>query len=312
VREDRDTVEIKLPCSSCGDQLPLGAFSQDRSAPSRFYRMWTCKDCKNKGSTSGRGNGMDVRKVNHERMQQLEQAIKELTADGTMPTSREVMRHLGRSDDRQIRAYWDILAGQGKVPPRPRKGDLPQVQPSPERHAQLEKDRDRHNRKNAARQAAEEAEIARWRSEHEAIGGTVAARRTNPAVDARAKISAAITKCIVEISRALQDPDFTANLTETESSLVSDEFRLATAARKLAGLLEKIPDTRSPDGGNNPSGAPAKWKDPELVSAVRQRVLEDQPLTGLAATFGIAPGTVERAAIYAKGLIEAENTLTSF
>jgi hypothetical protein len=298
--------EIKLYCSSCDDDKPLSAFSRDSTAPSRFYRMWTCKDCKAARVTSGRGNGMKPRE-NTSRMSQVEQAINEIIASGSELSGRGVARHMGRNSDHGIRRDWDTLAAQGRVPPRPRATTA-----TPSRQAELEKDRNRHATKKAARKAAEQAELEQLRATHEAIGGAVATAITPQARDRRNEVSAAITKCIVAVSRALQEPGFYPELAAAESALVADEFRLHAAAQRLIDLLDKIPDTKQLNGGNNPSGAPAKWKDPELVSAVRQRVLTTQPLTGLAITFGVSPGTVERTAIYVRGLIEAEQAGTSF
>src|SRR6266568_2634329 len=295
---------VLLHCNACDRDLPLRAFSRDNSAPSRFYRMWTCQECKTAGRKSGRGNGMEVRKINMDRLSEVKQAIEELAAAGEPLTSRGVARHLGR-DDSAVRRDWDLLAAEGEAPPRPRAGPAPLPSSvSSARQAQLDRERVRHDKRRAARQAADRAEIEDWRGAHEAIGGAVATAASPQVKDARDKIIAAITRCIVEVSRALQDPGFSQGLADAESNLVSDDFRLSTAAQRLTGLLEKIPDTRHL--GTAASGAPAKWRDPELLAAVRVRVLADTPLTGLAIQFGVAPGTVERAAIYAKGLIAAE------
>lgn len=42
-----------------------------------------------------------------------------IAAEGGPLSSREVMRRMGRNDDRIIRKDWDDLAAAGKVPPRP-------------------------------------------------------------------------------------------------------------------------------------------------------------------------------------------------
>lgn len=55
-----------------------------------------------------------------ERKNQVEYHLKQMLSEGTTPSSREVMRRMGRSDDRSIRKDWDALAVEGRAPVRPR------------------------------------------------------------------------------------------------------------------------------------------------------------------------------------------------
>lgn len=57
---------------------------------------------------------------NQQRKEEVERHIHALVQEGRLLSSREVMRRMGRADDRVIREDWDGLAAEGKVPERSR------------------------------------------------------------------------------------------------------------------------------------------------------------------------------------------------
>lgn len=54
------------------------------------------------------------------RREQVEALVKSIIdASGKTPSSREIARRMGRSDDRTIRKDWDMLHKEGRLPERP-------------------------------------------------------------------------------------------------------------------------------------------------------------------------------------------------
>lgn len=60
---------------------------------------------------------------NTQRREEVERHVRALIAEGAFLSCKEVMRRMGRNDDRAIRKDWDELAAEGRVPRRPRPGD---------------------------------------------------------------------------------------------------------------------------------------------------------------------------------------------
>jgi len=112
------------------------------------------------------------------------------------------------------------------------------------RQAELEKRRTKAAEKQAEKRAEQEAEEARWREAHEAVGGAVARTSRAPSLRVQAtqdRIKAAMSDCILALTRALQDPGLDVDLVRAESALPRD-FRITDVHGRLRRLVKEFGD----------------------------------------------------------------------
>jgi len=121
--------------------------------------------------------------------------------------------------------------------------------PDPVAVAKRQAELDAQRAKAAPRQAAKRAEIAKQdagiEAEVKARGGAVSRGRSLPRVVAtQDQIKAALSECIVALTRALQNPGLDADLAAAELAL-PPEFRIKTATARLRKLTSELDNTLS-------------------------------------------------------------------
>lgn len=117
--------------------------------------------------------------------------------------------------------------------------------PDPEavakRQAELEAKRAKAAPKQAAKRAEQQEEEQRWRADIEARGGSLRTVSTPPprVLATQDRVKAALSECILALTRALQDPGMDADLIRAEK-LIAPDFRLPSVLKKLRGLVAEF------------------------------------------------------------------------
>jgi ParB-like chromosome segregation protein Spo0J len=149
------------------------------------------------------------------------------------------MESVGEIPQHSVRTGEDGRTYQARKP----KTKPPMLRPDPEikRQEELAKQRAKAAPKQAAKRAEQKAEEAVWRASHEAIGGSVREVSRPPArvLATQDRVKAALSECILALTRALQDPGMDADLIRAEK-LIAPDFRLPSVLKKLRGLVAEF------------------------------------------------------------------------
>jgi ParB-like chromosome segregation protein Spo0J len=114
------------------------------------------------------------------------------------------------------------------------------AKPDPEAVAKRQADLKNKRAKAAPKQAAERAEAEALTSANMAPGGAMQGKRQARVVATQDRIKAALTECVVALTRALQDPGLDEDLIRAELDLPNDDFRIVGTTKRLRGLTSEL------------------------------------------------------------------------
>jgi ParB-like chromosome segregation protein Spo0J len=153
--------------------------------------------------------------------------------------------------------------GRGR---RTRKPEDPDA--AAKRAAELEKSRAAGEKRQAKRDA-ERAEAEALTAAHMAPGGVMQGKRQVRAIATQDRIRAALTDCIVALTRALADPGLDEDLAAAEAALLNDDLRIVGKSAQVRRLAREL-DARLGELGPLRKPRATKTSRTERDSADRQ------------------------------------------
>jgi ParB-like chromosome segregation protein Spo0J len=149
----------------------------------------------------------------------------------------------GLESTAQIEQLAERVGEDGRTRRKPRSKAAPDPEAVARRQTEIAKSRDAAAKQQAKRDA-ERAEAEALTIAHMAPGATTSRGRTPARVLAtQDRIRAALTDCIVALTRALQDPGLDEDLAAADAAQINDDARLIGATRKVRKLTAEL-DTR--------------------------------------------------------------------